>query len=433
MTALRLVLLGAAVLGAVLRPYRLPPYAAPVAFSLLALAVGATTPGRAGHDLRPLVDPLAFLLCAIPLAVLLDELGYFHALAELIGPRRGLLTWLWVLATGTVAVLNLDAAVVLLTPLYVRLARTTGLDARYVGFQPVILALLASSFLPVSNLTNLIAAARTGVGPVAFLEHLGLPAAAACAAGYACYRAFGRAADRGAVERPSGRPHGEEAPGVGAHGEEVPGEGPPGKERESVPDPPAREPDEHRVLVTGSVVVALVLTGFVVGPSVAVQPWMVALGADAVLAVLLRHVPLRRVPWGTALVAAGLGVLAGAAARGLPLGDLLHGTGPLATLRIAGATAAGANVVNNLPALLVSLPFVAGRHCVLWPALLGVNLGPSLLVTGSLASLLWAESMRHLGEPVHARHFLRMGLRVGLPAALVAVGVLLAMAPIFGC
>jgi hypothetical protein len=41
--------------------------------------------------------------------------------------------------------------------------------------------------------------------------------------------------------------------------------------------------------------------------------------------------------------------------------------------------------------------------------------------------------MRNLGEPVHAAQFLKVGLRVGLPATVAALAVLVAMAPLFGC
>ena len=50
--------------------------------------------------------------------------------------------------------------------------------------------------------------------------------------------------------------------------------------------------------------------------------------------------------------------------------------------------------------------------------LAGVNFGPVLLVTGSLASLLWLDAMGRLGVPVSARDFTRVGWRVGLPAAI---------------
>jgi arsenical pump membrane protein len=47
-----------------------------------------------------------------------------------------------------------------------------------------------------------------------------------------------------------------------------------------------------------------------------------------------------------------------------------------------------ANALNNLPAISVGLAHVSVRGRV-WPLLLGVNLGPLLLLTGSLAGLLW--------------------------------------------
>jgi arsenical pump membrane protein len=129
-------------------------------------------------------------------------------------------------------------------------------------------------------------------------------------------------------------------------------------------------------------------------------------------------------------------MLATSAASGLPLGALLGGAaGPLATLRIAAVSAVGANIVNNLPALVVALPFVSrpGEACSLWPVLLGVNAGPGLLVTGSLASLLWVEAMGRLGVPVTGRQFLKMGLRVSLPAAAAALVALVAVSPLVGC
>ena len=72
--------------------------------------------------------------------------------------RRGSSVMCWIIAAAVVALLNLDAAVVLLTPLYIRTARNTGLDPVMLAFQPVLLAMLASSALPISNLTNLIVA-----------------------------------------------------------------------------------------------------------------------------------------------------------------------------------------------------------------------------------------------------------------------------------
>jgi arsenical pump membrane protein len=190
----------------------------------------------------------------------------------------------------------------------------------------------------------------------------------------------------------------------------------------------ALDEGKERALRLGGLVVALVLVGFVAGRDVGIQPWMVALGADAVLIVLVGHLPWRQVPVGTALVAASLGVLASAAAGHLPIHRLIDGTSTAASARTIGVTAVAANVANNLPALLVTLPQLHhGDGPALWAVLLGVNMGPVVLVTGSLASLLWMGTLGRLGVAVRAWDFTRVGLRVGVPGAAAGVGVYLAL------
>jgi arsenical pump membrane protein len=92
-----------------------------------------------------------------------------------------------------------------------------------------------------------------------------------------------------------------------------------------------------------------------------------------------------------------------------------------------GAAALAANFVNNLPAFLVGLPFVAHRPDQLWALLLAVNMGPSLLVTGTLASLLWRDAMATVGCRTSARELFGLGIRVTVPAAIVAACVLVAL------
>jgi Na+/H+ antiporter NhaD/arsenite permease-like protein len=96
---------------------------------------------------------------------------------------------MWLVSAVAVAVLNLDAAVVLCTPLAITVARRWGLDPVAMAFQPALLACLASSALPVSNLTNLIAIAegRLDAGPLVL--HLALPTVVAVVVGYAGWRA----------------------------------------------------------------------------------------------------------------------------------------------------------------------------------------------------------------------------------------------------
>jgi arsenical pump membrane protein len=53
--------------------------------------------------------------------------------------------------------------------------------------------------------------------------------------------------------------------------------------------------------------------------------------------------------------------------------------------------------------------------------LIGVDLGPNLSVTGSLATLLWLVALRRDGQEVSGWHFLRQGCFVMPPALLAAL------------
>lgn len=408
MGALSIVALLLGVAGAVARPWRAPPWAVPSALAVVVMVIGALSPAAAGLALRPLVDPVAFLLAAVPLAVLLDRTGYFAVVAEQLVQRGRGVGGLWVMAAAVTTVLNLDTAVVLLTPLYVNVARRSGRDPLTLALQPVLLACLASAALPVSNLTNLIAQSATGASTVQFLAHLGLPSLAATGVGWLLYRR------RLARPAPAGADVGGRSDAVAVVAAGRAGAAPAGSER--------------RVVVGGTAVVAGALLGFTVGPAVGVAPWQVALAADVALVTWRRQVPWRDVPVATALVALSLGLLAAGAATHLPLGRVLAGTGILAQARVAGTMALAANVANNLPALLVALPSLGGRSGpTLWSVLIGVDMGPVLLVTGSLASLLWLDALGRLGVAARARDFTMAGLQIGLPAAAAGAAVHLAL------
>jgi arsenical pump membrane protein len=433
-TGLAIGLLLVAVAAAIGHPRWMPAWAVPAGAAILDVVLGVVGPGSAGDAVRPLLAPVGFLLAAVPLAVMLDRMGLFTALASRVTERGAGPGYLWALAAVVTTVLNLDAGVVLLTPLYVRVARRRGWDVVSLALQPVLLACLASSALPVSNLTNLIAVSWSGATTAQFLAHLALPSVVAAIVGWWLYRttvlppsmrraALGQATTTGT----DGASPGPEAPPSG-----------PGPEAQQ--SGPGREAPPWGTKVGGGVVIA-VLVGFTCGPLVGVQPWMVALVADLVLLASLACaarsgdgyprggqdvVPWNSVPLGTAALVLALGVAATAAARYLPIGPLLQGRGVADLARDAGLAALGANVVNNLPTLLIALPRI-GHHTPpsLWAVLLGVNMGPVLLVTGSLASLLWLSTLHRMGVEVRARDFTRAGLRAGLPAAAAALGAAL--------
>ncbi len=154
-----------------------------------------------------------------------------------------------------------------------------------------------------------------------------------------------------------------------------------------------------------------------------------------VVLLLKRSAPwalLKGVSWGVLPLVAGLFVLVEALDKtGLirTIGDLLR----TAAQQSEGETTWGVglllgftcNLVNNLPAGLVAGSAVQAAHApnrVTSAILVGVDIGPNLSVTGSLATILWLSALKREGLNVTAWSFLKLGLLVMPPALLLALG-----------
>lgn len=332
---------------------------------------------------------LAFLLAGVPLATLLDRIGFFSAAASLLLGRgeRGSrsVLGLWLLAALTTAVLNLDTTVVLLTPLALRLARQSGIDPVPLASIPLLLASFASSVLPISNLTTLIAAQRFDLTAIDVLSHLAVPSAAASAVGWLAYR------------RRYPTTLGANTGGT----------------------------TDRRALVTGGAVVTGLLIGFVAGPFYGIDPWLVVVVADVVLILVVGSVPWRDVPVSTAALVATIAALVAFAVPADILQGPLQSSEPGAVGLLAVAGAMLANLVNNLPALLVGSGSVTTMTWGMWGWLLGVNVAAVLLPIGALANLLWLRIMRSEGVRIGLRSYLRITVPIGIPAAAAAIVMLI--------
>ena len=101
----------------------------------------------------------------------------------------------------------------------------------------------------------------------------------------------------------------------------------------------------------------------------------------------------------------------------------------IATTWAAGVTLALiCNLVNNLPAGLLAGSVVSASHVprqVTSAVLIGVDLGPNLSVTGSLATIPWLSALRRENQQVSAWSFLKLGALVMPPALLLAIAGLL--------
>lgn len=378
-------LLTGGVVALFVRPRGVALWVGPTLFAVVGVLSTLVHWDDVSESLTLLRDPLLFLLFAVPLAVLLDRIGVFAALAAAVDGGRHLVAWLWVLAALVTVVFNLDASVVLLTPLYIRIARRHGLAPEMVAFQPALLACLASNPLPVSNLTNLIVAERFDLGVGDFLRHLALPTLVACVVGWLCFR------------------------------------------RTFHLHPTEEGVDElvdATALRRGLPIVGFVLAGFTVGDLIGVPAWAVAAIAVVWAMAVVREVPWKSVPAEAMLVAAALAVLVAGAVPHLGLEHLLRGSGLGGDVRALLFGVVGSNLANNLPAVLAGSAALHEPGQV-WPLLVGVNMGPTLVLTGALSGLLWRDTAAGLGVHVGARRYTAVGLRVGLPALVAAALVVL--------
>ena len=185
---------------------------------------------------------------------------------------------------------------------------------------------------------------------------------------------------------------------------------------------------------TGAILIAASAFGLDLGP-----PTCAAALVAVVVAARAKPAPLlavvRHVSWNVLPLVAGLFVLvealdgAGALAD---IGSFLHRIAALpawaGSLAASFGVTALSSVMNNLPAGLLTGAAIQAHPppASLQRALLiGVDLGPNLSVSGSLATVLWLIALRREGIQVSAWTFLKMGALVMPPALLMATLALL--------
>ncbi|SKC42094.1 SLC13 family permease [Krasilnikoviella flava] len=347
----------------------LPPLWVPALLLVVILPLTGALPADEARSLAALTAPvLGFVVLLTVVAELCAGAGLFDAVADGAARlARGRAVALWFLvaavATACTVVLSLDTTAVLLTPAVVAVARRVGRDPLPLALTVLALANTASLLLPVSNLTNLMAAPSFDGG---YLGVMAAPAAAVVVVVVAALAVLHAPALRGAYAVP---------------------------ERRRAADPV--------LLRVAAVVVVLMGAGFAAGLPVL----LVALAAVVALgtATAWRRAPLlvpvrEMVPWRTVVVTAGLFAVVGTwHAHGLtdvlaPLVGTGDDAGSLA--QVAAVGAASANAVNNLPAYLALAPTVAGDDTRLAALLVGVDAGPLVTPWASLATLLWLQQYR---------------------------------------
>ena len=148
---------------------------------------------------------------------------------------------------------------------------------------------------------------------------------------------------------------------------------------------------------------------------------------------------LMDVSWSVLPLVAGLFILVEGMNRTGVLPSLAHilkdaaAVSPHVTSWIAGVgVAIASNLINNLPMGLIAATTSQAAQVpqhITGAILIGVDLGPNLSVTGSLATILWLIALRREGEHVAAWQFLKLGFVVMPPALLLALLALSAVSP----
>jgi arsenical pump membrane protein len=104
------------------------------------------------------------------------------------------------------------------------------------------------------------------------------------------------------------------------------------------------------------------------------------------------------------------------------LQDLAETTTWVAKGTAALVVALLSNGMNNLPVGLISgaaIRHVQETRVVAHAILIGVDLGPNLSVTGSLATILWLVAIRREKVEITALEFFKIGI-IAMPVALIA-------------
>jgi len=398
----------AATAGVIIRPFSWPEFIWAIAGALLLVVLGLLPADDALAGVARGSDVYLFLIGMMLLAELAREQGLFDWLAAgaarlAKGSATKLFTLIFLVGTIVTVFLSNDATAVVLTPAVAAVARTARAKDRlpYL-FICAFIANAASFALPISNPANLVIYGRHMPPLLEWLPRYALPSALAIVATYVTLRWTQRHRLRQDLSADIDIPHlppGGRMAAAGIAGTAV------------------------VLLASSALDLQLGLPTFLAGVATAILVMACAKSGPFDV--------LRNISWGVVPLVAGLFVLVEALEKtGLTntLADLVRDAVQQSATTVAWITgvvlAVGCNVVNNLPAGLVAGRVVAIAQVpepVRAAVLIGVDLGPNLSVTGSLATILWLTALRREGQRVGSWTFLKLGAVVMPPALLLAL------------
>jgi arsenical pump membrane protein len=380
----------------------------------LTLVLGLVTLGQAGSILLETQDALVLLVGMMALSAIAEKAGFFEWAASLTARAGGgsvLRLYGFVFLAGTLitATLSLDATAIVLTPIIYGMAVRLRLSPMPFMFACVCTANTASLFLPISNLTNLLAYDAFDLEFIWFSLIMLIPGTLAILANALVLAWLFRKDLRGSFEQKL----------------------------------PSFVPENQRFFRMATGGVAGVLVAFFLAPIFGIPIGLVALAVGVIVVFVARlrgWVTLREVAgsisWsilalviGLFLVVQGVENVGLASAVRQAFAAAAPGDSFLQILGIAVGSALGSNLINNVPMIVVALgatgPLVSNGTLGLasiYAVILGTNIGPNLTTVGSLATLIWLTIIRGKGMDVTAKDYLKVGA-LSTPVVLVIASV----------
>jgi len=367
----------------------------------------------AGRAIAKGSDVYLFLIGMMLLSELAREQGVFDWLASAAVRRaKGSCSRLFTLvyAAGTVVTIFMsnDATAVVLTPAILVAVRKAKVEPLPYLFVCALIANAASFVLPISNPANLVVF-HDGMPPLGrWLVAFGVPSILSIFATYAVMRWIFRKELCAAIR------HEVEVEPLSGHGK--------------------------LVLAGLAIVVVVLLVASSLNQDLGLPTCLAAVIVTAIVSIGAGTNPVRlakEISWRTLALVAGLFVMVDAiesigalhlTQRGL---EWMQSLAPAAGALVASFSVGVANnLVNNLPLGLIAGGTLHAAHTkglIANAVMIGVDLGPNLSVTGSLATILWLLALRKEKLDVTFWKFLEVGV-IAMPIALLlATGGAIAM------
>lgn len=349
-------------------------------------------------------DVYLFLIGMMLLSGLAREYGVFDWLSSAVvrranGSPERLFLLVYLAGTLVTILLSNDATAVVLTPAILFAVRKARIDPLPYLFVCAFIANAASFVLPISNPANLVVFHNRMPPLPLWLAWFAFPSLlsilATCVVLRWVFRARFAAPANSAIEVPALTHHGK--------------------------------------LVVGGllVTVAVLLVASGLGWNLGLPTFLTALAVSVVASTTARRSPLPllgEISWTTLALVAALFVMVDAVES---IGALRHTEAWLRSAQslapAAGALFTGSvvgianNLVNNLPLGLIAgntLQAVHASGLLSASVLIGVDLGPNLAVTGSLATILWLIAIRKENLDVSFWDFFKVGV-IAMPIALL--------------